>query len=155
MQNAASQHTWHDDSLSLSIWLTWLCMNCGITLNNWLKQDVHALSSWCPDVIIFFLRYLDAYIEMVVCVITSEEWQMYWCVFTAQTHKARSTSSGAAQNVQCMTSKYRESDKRADGSNASRIVLAVLWCHTLKYSVQRRLKSNAPIIKRKRERSRA
>ncbi len=51
----------------------------------WLKQDVHALSSWCPDVIIFFLRHLDAYNEMVVCVIISE-WQMYWCVFTAQTH---------------------------------------------------------------------
>ncbi len=32
----------------------------------WLKQDVHALSSWCPDVIIFFLRHLDAYNEMVV-----------------------------------------------------------------------------------------
>ncbi len=27
-----------------------------------------------------------------------------------------STSSGAAQNAQCMTSQYRESDKRADGS---------------------------------------
>ncbi len=29
-------------------------------------------------------------------------------------HWARSTLSGAAQNGQCMTSKYRESDKRAD-----------------------------------------
>ncbi len=34
------------------------------------------------------------------------------------THKAHSTLSGAAQNGQCMTSKYRESDKRADGSYA-------------------------------------
>ncbi len=42
----------------------------------WLKQDVHALSSWCPDVIIFFLRHLDAYNEMVVYVIISE-WQRY------------------------------------------------------------------------------
>ncbi len=30
-----------------------------------------------------------------------------------------------------MTSKYRESDKRADGSWCFRIALAVLWCHTL------------------------
>ncbi len=30
----------------------------------------------------------------------------------------RSTLSGAAQNGQCMTSKYHESDKRADGSYA-------------------------------------
>ncbi len=53
-------------TVSLSICLTWLCMNCGINFCLWLKQDVHALSSWCPDVIIFFLRHLDAYNEMVV-----------------------------------------------------------------------------------------
>ncbi len=35
------------------------------------------------------------------------------------------------QTDQCMTSKYRESDKRADGSWCFRIALAVLWCHTL------------------------
>ncbi len=32
--------------------------------------------SWCPDVILFYLRHLDAYNEMVVCVIKSE-WQAY------------------------------------------------------------------------------
>ncbi len=53
---------------------------------------------------------------MVVCVIISE-WQIYWCVLTVQT-QARSTLSSTAQNAQCMTSKYRESDKRADGSYA-------------------------------------
>ncbi len=42
-----------------------------------------------------------------------------------------STWSGAAQNDQCMTSKYRKSDKRADGSLCFRIALVVLWCHTL------------------------
>ncbi len=32
--------------------------------------------------------------------------------------EARSTLSSAAQNGQCVTSKYSESDKRADGSSA-------------------------------------
>ncbi len=77
----------------------------------WLKQDVHALSNWCPDVIIFFLRHLDAYNEMVVCVIISE-WQMYWCADSLGAFDFK------RQNDQCMTSKYRESDKRADGSYA-------------------------------------
>ncbi len=40
------------------------------------ELDVYAPSSWCPDVIIFFIRHLDACNEMVVCVIISER-QMY------------------------------------------------------------------------------
>ncbi len=40
----------------------------------------------------------------------------YHCLSTKD--KARSTVSGAAQNGQCMTSMYRESDKRAHGSFA-------------------------------------
>ncbi len=41
-------------------------------------------SSWCPDVIIFFIRHLDAYNEMVVR--TSYLNGRRRCVFTAQTH---------------------------------------------------------------------
>ncbi len=63
-------------TVSLSIWLTWLCMNCGITFVSLIKTRCSCTSSWCPDVIIFFLRHLDAYNDMVVCVIISE-WQMY------------------------------------------------------------------------------
>ncbi len=52
---------------------------------------------------------------------------IYFCFI----RKVCSTWSGAAQNDQCITSKYRESNKRADGSLSFRIALAVLWCHTL------------------------
>ncbi len=65
---------------------------------------------------------------------------------------ADSSLSGAAQNGQCMTSKYRESDKSAGGSNAFEWLSMSYTDH----SVQRRLKSNAPIgmIERKCEKSR-
>ncbi len=51
------------------------------------------------------------------------------------------TLSGAAQNGQCMTSKYRESDKRADGSYA--FELRTLMSYT-DHSVHRRFKLNVP-----------
>ncbi len=42
--------------------------------------------------------------------------------------KARSTLSGAGQNDQCMTSKYRESDKRTDGfKRLSRYFNIIHW----------------------------
>ncbi len=71
-------------TVSLSIWLTWLCTNCGITFVSVVKTCTTFTSSWCPDVIIFFIRHLDAYNEMVVR--TSYLNGRRRCVFTAQTH---------------------------------------------------------------------
>ncbi len=61
----------------------------------WFKQDVHALSSWCPDVIIFFLHHLDAYNEMVVCVIMGVS-QTEDCILQ-RLHFSAATSSNLAE----------------------------------------------------------
>ncbi len=59
--------------------------------------------------------YLHAYIDFGVHMMHDGKDS---CCGVDAYHKARSTLSGAAQNGQCMTLKYRESDKRADGCYA-------------------------------------
>ncbi len=72
---------------------------------------------------------------LVGCLTAVTMWldsQFIWVYSSpSSTQKVCWTWSGATQNDQCMTTKYRESDKRADGSLCFRIALVVLWCHTL------------------------